>query len=184
MLISFLTITLVLVPQCIISNEIIKRYNIQQENILKGKDVVDKVITIVNFVLPDDKGILKEIAKTESNDGEHPNTFREQYHGGIWQVDFIGFQETQLVSAHPKLKEHHQCLFSMLGINWMFIDWEDLRIPLLSAIAARLLLLCKPDPIPTDILGRANYWKKHYNTESGKGSVEHYLRCNGTLPCP
>ena len=26
--------------------------------------------------------------------------------------------------------------------------------------------------------GRAKYWKAHYNTELGKGTVEHYLKAN------
>ena len=35
-----------------------------------------------------------------------------------------------------------------------------------------------PSAIPKTIEGRAKYWKKHYNTELGKGTVEHYLDAN------
>tara|TARA_R110002020_G_scaffold288669_2_gene504138 strand:- start:7440 stop:7892 length:453 start_codon:yes stop_codon:yes gene_type:complete len=35
-----------------------------------------------------------------------------------------------------------------------------------------------PSAIPKTKNGRAKYWKKHYNTELGKGTVEHYLDAN------
>ena len=34
------------------------------------------------------------------------------------------------------------------------------------------------DPIPTTKKLRAAYWKKVYNTEKGKGTVEHYMKAN------
>tara|TARA_Y100000004_G_scaffold52017_1_gene57602 strand:+ start:4548 stop:4985 length:438 start_codon:yes stop_codon:yes gene_type:complete len=35
-----------------------------------------------------------------------------------------------------------------------------------------------PSAIPSTIEERAKYWKKHYNSELGKGTVEHYLKAN------
>ena len=34
------------------------------------------------------------------------------------------------------------------------------------------------DPIPKTITKRASYWKKVYNTEGGKGTVDHYIKAN------
>ena len=34
------------------------------------------------------------------------------------------------------------------------------------------------DPIPASLSERASYWKKVYNTEGGKGTVEHYIKAN------
>ena len=34
------------------------------------------------------------------------------------------------------------------------------------------------EPIPKTLKGRAEYWKKVYNTEGGKGTVEHYMKAN------
>jgi len=44
----------------------------------------------------------------------------------------------------------------------------------LATIMARIHYLRCPDPLPAhdDILGLAKYWKKHYNTAAGKGTVE------------
>ena len=34
-----------------------------------------------------------------------------------------------------------------------------------------------PEPIPADIKGQAAYWKRHYNTPLGRGTVAKYLEC-------
>tara|TARA_Y100000004_G_scaffold185793_1_gene236505 strand:+ start:502 stop:945 length:444 start_codon:yes stop_codon:yes gene_type:complete len=34
------------------------------------------------------------------------------------------------------------------------------------------------DPIPKTMTKRASYWKKVYNTEGGKGTVDHYIKAN------
>lgn len=121
---------------------------------------------------------LKEIAKQESNFGRHPNTYRKGYHGGVWQVDKIGFNDTQDVKSHPKLKNKFKKIKERFGINWENVKWKDLRKPLYSAIAARLLLSNKEGEIPDTLEGRAKYWKYKYNTEEGRGKVEDYLDNN------
>jgi hypothetical protein len=35
----------------------------------------------------------------------------------------------------------------------------------------------KPGTIPDDLKGQGRYWKSHYNTALGRGTVEKYLRC-------
>ena len=34
----------------------------------------------------------------------------------------------------------------------------------------------KPGAIPSDLAGQAAYWKRHYNTALGRGTVEKYLK--------
>lgn len=56
-------------------------------------------------------------------------------------------------------------------------DQFHLRGNLLYQIAmARLYYRRKPEILPpqTDIMGMAKYWKKHYNTYKGKGTVEEF----------
>ncbi|MZR30883.1 hypothetical protein [Sneathiella litorea] len=35
----------------------------------------------------------------------------------------------------------------------------------------------KPGAIPTDRAGQAAYWKRHYNTALGRGTVARYMKC-------
>ena len=44
-----------------------------------------------------------------------------------------------------------------------------------ACAAARLQYLRQPEAIPLDIGGQAHYWKKYWNTEHGKGTVDEYL---------
>lgn len=53
-----------------------------------GRDVVDAVTARLeaSCVFPDDKLFFRRLANVESADGADPNTYRDGYYGGIWQV--------------------------------------------------------------------------------------------------
>ena len=138
-------------------------------------------------IFPPDRGMLRRIAISESNDGLDSNTFRTGSYGGIWQVDQIQFLETKDISKHAKgLPKIHQKIEEKFGIKWRDVVWQDLRKPLYSAIAGRISLYLKNETIPKDLNAQANYWKKHYNTNLGKGKVQEFIeRVNRVEdPCP
>ena len=118
---------------------------------------------------------MRRIAATESNFGTHPNTYRSGYDGGIWQVDRIGFLETQSTSSHPGLARKHALIKEKLGIDWSTVTYSDLRKPLYSALAARQVISNWPRAIPDTVDGQANEWKTYYNTEAGAGTVKHFI---------
>ena len=136
-----------------------------------GADVVRAVSNRIQAVFGDDRQFLRRIAFVESKDGTDSNTYRSGYHGGIWQVDEIAFRSTKDTASHPGLIAKHQQILDTFGINWLNVEWSDLRIPLFSGLAARLFLLNIPDTIPCDISGQATYWKRYYNTFAGAGTV-------------
>ena len=141
----------------------------------KGQSVVREVVSQLKAIFGDDHDFMYRIACVESDFGNHPNTYRDNYHGGIWQVDKIGFADTQNVASHPRLKARFEQIQAATGISWQNTIWEDQRKPIYSGIAARLLLFNIPAAIPTDLNGQAQYWKTHYNTEKGKGTVEDFI---------
>jgi hypothetical protein len=131
------------------------------------------------FTKPEHARFLDEIAAVETEYGGHPNTYREGYHGGMWQMDEAGFLDTQDVESHRKnLEGWHKKIEERTGIKWGDLTWEDLRDnPTLGALAARLKLLNDPDPIPEDVAGRAEYWKRVWNSyhENAAGTPDHYI---------
>ena len=141
-----------------------------------GSKIVKDTVSKVESTLGGTNMLLERTAFVESKNGEDLNTYRDGYHGGIWQVDRIGFEDTQNVASHRKLKEHFKKLYTDFGIDWSTVKYEDLRKPLYSAIAARLKYLNVPSPIPPSwqLTRQAEYWKKNYNTRSGKGSVSKF----------
>ena len=60
----------------------------------KGADVVEATLTRIESacIFPDDKLLMRRMAYVESSDGEHPDTYRDGYHGGIWQVSSCSLQ--------------------------------------------------------------------------------------------
>lgn len=141
-----------------------------------GADVVRAVVKKVQSVFGDDHQFLRRVAFVESKDGRDRNTYRPGYHGGIWQVDEIGFDSTQDTRSHPGLVSKFERIKSAFGIDWRRVRWSDLRMPLYSGIAARLFLSNIPSAIPRDVRGQAKYWKDHYNSAAGAGSEQKFIR--------
>ena len=141
-----------------------------------GADVVRAVVKKVESVFGKDNHFLRRIAYVESKDGTDKNTYRSGYNGGIWQVDETGFRSTQDTDSHPRLPARYEEIMDAFGIDWSSVEWRDLRIPLYSGLAARLFLLNIPAPIPRDVSGQAAYWKRYYNSRSGKGTEQKFIK--------
>lgn len=47
----------------------------------------------------------------------------------------------------------------------------------LAVLIARVIYWRKSEPLPlvNDVKGLANYWKVHYNTVKGKGTIDHFI---------
>ena len=144
-----------------------------------GADVVRAASNRIQDMLGNDRQFLRRIAFVESTDGTDSDTFRQGYHGGIWQVNEDIFEITQDTATYPGLVALHQQIFDNFTINWTeSVEWTDLRIPLFSGLAARLFLSTIPEEIPCDIAGQATYWATHYNTA---GSAEDFIQDANTL---
>ena len=57
------------------------------------------------------------------------------------------------------------CLLSNIGLQAAFCRLHYRRVP--SAL-----------PKVSDLEGQAKYWKKHYNTVKGKGTIKHFMEMN------
>ena len=144
-----------------------------------GSAVVRAVIGRIEDtnIFPNDNQLLRRIAYVESKDGTD-NTYRNGYYGGIWQVDEVGFNDTQDTASHPGLATKMDKFQEKLDIDWRTVRWQDLRRPLYSGLAARLFLSNKPAVIPcaSDLSAQGEYWKVHYNTSAGNGCVEKFVQ--------
>ena len=89
----------------------------------KGQSVVREVVSQLKAIFGDDHDFMYRIACVESDFGNHPNTYRDNYHGGIWQVDKIGFADTQNVASHPRLKARFEQIQAATGISWQNAIW-------------------------------------------------------------
>lgn len=118
--------------------------------------------------------LLIETATVETDRGNYPDSTK--YAGmGLTQFDQMPFNDTRdRTSKNTKLK-----VLEGLGIDIDLVEWAELRYnPVLALLFTRLKYYLVRDEIPPDIEGRAHYWKKWYNSELGKGTIEHYLYSN------
>lgn len=125
-------------------------------------------------IFADDNELLRRIAYVETRDGTAAQTFRQGYDGGIWAVDQNVFLDTQNVDTRPRLRVKLAQLQDEFSINWEKTNWRDLRRPLYSAIAARLVLYNFPRAIPkaNDISAQAELWADHYRQGGSPSEFE------------
>ncbi|TQV85269.1 hypothetical protein FKG94_03175 [Exilibacterium tricleocarpae] len=121
--------------------------------------------------------LLLETAAQETRLGTYRDLTPYAAGTGLCQVDQIGFDDVLTRTRDV----HRYKTIEYFGIDLSLVHYRELELsPLLSFVVCRLFYLLIPDPIPQSLAERAGYWKRHYNTVAGKGSVGEYMR-NATL---
>lgn len=116
--------------------------------------------------------LLLETACVETHLGTYPDRHPDRLGVGITQFDQIALDDLQ---QRVRVR-HRRLLKSEFGYNLNDIKLADLANDATLAFAlTRLKYLLVPEPIPSTRLGRAEYWKKYWNTSAGKGRVVDYL---------
>ena len=116
--------------------------------------------------------LLLETAAAETSLGLYQDPTPGGAGMGLNQHDLIAFQD--IISRTPMrlVKTIHM----HFGYDIRKLVHTDLaNDPLLSFIFCRLHYRLRPEPIPSSLRGRAEYWKQFYNSMAGKGKVTHYL---------
>ena len=94
---------------------------------------------------------------------------------GLWQVEPSTQNDlyTNSLNYRPELGS---ALMELRAPN-LSIDGEPRHQPIYGAAVCRLCYYRKPDALPEagDIEGQAAFWKQHYNTPLGKGTVTKYV---------
>jgi hypothetical protein len=116
--------------------------------------------------------LLLETSAAESQCGLYKDPTPNGAGYGPTQFDFIGFVDTR---GRTRVKDTI-LIIEHFGVDIMEVQIEDLaNDPKLAFIFTRLKYKLRPEPIPKHLKGRADYWKKWWNTEAGKGTPEHYI---------
>ena len=114
------------------------------------------------------KVFIEKICRHESHFGTYPDSSKK-YGEGLSQFDKISFDD---VVARTKDK-HIKTVLKYYGFNIKEMDYEELRHNLsLQIVMTRLKLKLIPDVFPVDDDGQWEYYKKYWNTESGKATRE------------
>ncbi len=115
---------------------------------------------------------LIEIAIQETRLGLYLDPTPNGAGRGLTQIDQIAFDDIQRRAKKlNKSSIHHHWGIDLHRVKHDELDYN----PLLALIYCRLFWLLIPEPIPATLQGRAEYWKKYYNTSAGKGTTQDYI---------
>lgn len=143
---------------------------------ISDREHLDRVIHAVCYYLGSSpvlaKKMLLETCAAETQLGTYPDSSPDSHGVGAFQFDQIALDDLkQETDARHKRK-----VSRLWGYDLDEVELAELADDvLLAAICCRLKYLRIPAAIPDSYLNRAVYWKQWYNTEAGKGTIEHYL---------
>ena len=117
--------------------------------------------------------MIFETACVESNCGE----YIKQINGpacGIFQIEPNTAQD--IIDNYIKYRSRYKDIFDMLYIKAFTLP-QNLKYNLaFSVFICRMFYMRIKESIPNTVEKRAEYWKKYYNTEQGKGTTTEYIR--------
>ena len=89
---------------------------------------------------------------------------RTSKEGGLWNVDECAFKATQTKrKENKKLAALHKTVRRTFGVTWSKIKYSDLRRPLYSVLAARIILEMTERSIPRGLRNQARFWLETYH---------------------
>jgi hypothetical protein len=156
--------------------------NFKQTKTLKAIDQVNKLYSGAGY--SNVAQFMKNMAATESNVGRDALS---DVSFGATQIDPIRYQDiVQRASENPgsaaSTRANMANSFLRKTLNRPDFDILDLDLtkeghnPYISAALTRMGLANLPGSIPEDLEGQAEYWKDNWNTESGAGTPEHFMK--------
>ena len=136
-----------------------------------GASLVETTIRLIQHsgIFPNDYGALQRIAWLETRYGENQLTYRPDHDGGIWNINQTKFSAIQIGSQHKAMIQSEFCF------NWDDVQSNDLRKPLYSALAARLLIhqISNGSAVSQDSSAQAQMWLSIYtNIDRTQNSYE------------
>lgn len=146
-----------------------------------GKDVfISTMVNYVCFVLGNGSNNNADLLLSETIKSETQNAtaidFSKDYGEGLGQFDRGTFNDVINRISQKKVER----IKMYFGVELSKLKYEDLRnSPLMSIVMIRLKYLLVPAPIPVDTRQRYEYYKKYYNSISGKATLSHWAESNG-----
>lgn len=144
---------------------------------MNSKQLHDAIYNILlSLKLYSNDSIVKMIFETacvESNCGE----YIKQINGracGIFQIEPNTAQD--IIDNYIKYRSRYKDIFNLLYIKTFTLP-QNLKYNLaFSVFMCRMFYMRIKESIPNTVEKRAEYWKKYYNTEQGKGTTTDYIR--------
>ena len=149
--------------------------------------VVRPTLEAMGMWSPSAENLMMGIAAAESNLGEFLRQHDDGPAVGVFQIEPKTAADVifRYLDERESLDDQFQDAFRLLDdddLDWAEVELEQISEKLItdlrfSCAVARVRLWMVPEPLPAahNIPGLARYWKQHYNTPEGKGTVEKFI---------
>lgn len=130
------------------------------EVIREASELTKNAMTKSNkLIFMDDNHFVKRVAMVENS------LNRTSKEGGLWNVDECAFKATQNKRKENKqLAALHKTVRRTFGVTWSKVKYSDLRRPLYSVLAARIILEMTERSIPRGLRNQARFWLETYHS--------------------
>lgn len=109
-------------------------------------------------IFMDDHHFIQRVAMVENS------LNRTSKEGGLWNVDECAFKDTQNKRRENKqLAALHKMVRRTFGVTWSKVRYSDLRRPLYSVLAARIVLEMTERSLPRGLRNQARLWLETYH---------------------
>lgn len=116
--------------------------------------------------------LLIETACQETWLGQYKDRHNFTAGVGLNQFDPVGLEDLQKNTSAEKIK----LVIDSFGVDIRDLQLRDLAFsPFLSLLCTRLKYMRVKELIPSTLEGRADYWKKYFNSVLGKGHAQEYI---------
>lgn len=143
----------------------------------KPEQAIEFVVEVCNVLGHGENNTAVQLMLETAAQETHLGRYRDPTpHGagrGLFQCDPISFNDVQQRARKSDVDAVRQ----RFGLDITQVQHSALdSSPLLAAIFCRLHYKFFPEVIPLTVEGRGSYWKRLYNTTSGRGTVAEYVR--------
>lgn len=145
--------------------------------LVKKSHLLDTALAVCSVIgKPNDNGLemVIETCASETLLGTLKDPTEYSAGSSVAQIDCTTFKWLRSEYSKSTTSDKIKAAFD---IDISRVQYSELEhSPLCAIIFCRLRYLIVPHKIPSNITGRAKYWKKWYNSTAGKGTVDGYLK--------
>lgn len=138
------------------------------------RDLVERVLIGLDLHRPEAVELILGTIAQESHNGEYIRQLGNGPALGICQMEPATFRDivNTYLGCRPDLAKR---IISVTGVNALRSEYLEYNLAL-SIAMCRVHYLRVKEAIPQDLIGWARYWKKYYNTASGRGTEVEFVK--------
>ena len=138
------------------------------------RQIIQCALRLIGMYTPPAENLLLGTSAAESHCGLYTRQIAGGPARGIYQMEPATLDDIYInyLSYRPQLRTMVEEATGIIGPHIDRLEHD----PIYASVLARIYYMRVRQPLPPDLPGQASYWKQHWNTPEGAGTVEKYIR--------